>query len=500
MKRLAWQSVLLAAVLLLICVIARARADNLFTSYVYIGPGETDAGEYTVQPLVGNGDGDGSVRFEGIRREGDFLEIMMRPERPGEVSAELKGGDGEPLSLLAYSVNPDKTIYDYSTGGYTGDMVLTVVLTVFFLVESLLMYLAFRRAKGASFYAYSTIFTSGASIFLLLTGVLHLSLTVGHLRDPARYTMLRVYEQVSSSPFLFLRFSSPFILAFSAAMTISNIALLRHERKRLQNVLGILISTVMAAGVIAAFIIFFAPFSGSEREYRAFLTAQNVYSTIYVYFECMLIGAIICGVLAARHVPSGRCDYIVILGCGFRKDGSLPPLLRSRVDRAVSFRKEQEERYGTAPVLVPSGGQGPGEVMEEAEAMRRYLLSQGIPDEAILPEKKSSNTYQNMLLSKKLISRDAPGRGLVRRAGDPGEDGDVPRVVYSTTNYHVFRSGVWASLAGLRAEGIGSRTKWWFWPNAFVRELVGLFVNRWKQEILLLAFLIALFSLLSLTL
>ncbi len=64
----------------------------------------------------------------------------------------------------------------------------------------------------------------------------------------------------------------------------------------------------------------------------------------------------------------------------------------------------------------------------------------------------------------------------------------------------MFRSGVWAALAGLNAEGIGSQTKWWFWPNAFMRETVGLLQNRWKQEILLLVILILFFGALSLSL
>ena len=122
--------------------------------------------------------------------------------------------------------------------------------------------------------------------------------------------------------------------------------------------------------------------------------------------------------------------------------------------------------------------------MAEAEAMRRYLHSQGMPGELIRPEDQSANTYQNMEYSGRII-----------REIDPGG-----KVVFATTNYHVFRSGVWAGLAGLPAEGIGSRTKWWFWPNAFMRETIGLLQNRWKQEILLLIILIAFFGTLSMVL
>ena len=74
------------------------------------------------------------------------------------------------------------------------------------------------------------------------------------------------------------------------------------------------------------------------------------------------------------------------------------------------------------------------------------------------------------------------------------------KAVFATSSYHVFRSGLWAREAGLSAEGIGSRTKWWFWPNAFMRETAGLLLKRWRQEMLLLVLMLAFFDLLCMTL
>ena len=74
------------------------------------------------------------------------------------------------------------------------------------------------------------------------------------------------------------------------------------------------------------------------------------------------------GLRAARHVPAPIQDYILILGCRFRKDGTLPPLLRGRVDKAIEFWKAQVMQ-GREAVLIPSGGQGGDESMPEAEAM-----------------------------------------------------------------------------------------------------------------------------------
>ena len=60
------------------------------------------------------------------------------------------------------------------------------------------------------------------------------------------------------------------------------------------------------------------------------------------------------------------------------------------------------------------------------------------------------------------------------------------KIVFSTTNYHVFRSGLYARRHKMRAVGIGAKTKWYFWPNAAVREFVGLLTeHRGKQTLII---------------
>ena len=52
--------------------------------------------------------------------------------------------------------------------------------------------------------------------------------------------------------------------------------------------------------------------------------------------------------------------------------------------------------------------------------------------------------------------------------------------------YHVFRSGLKARRVKMRALGMGAKTKWYFWPNAAVREFVGLLTqHRVKQGLIL---------------
>ena len=66
------------------------------------------------------------------------------------------------------------------------------------------------------------------------------------------------------------------------------------------------------------------------------------------------------------------------------------------------------------------------------------------------------------------------------------------RIAFSTTNYHVFRSGLKARRVKMRALGMGCRSKWYFWPNAAVREFVGLLTqHRVKQGLILLGLLVS---------
>ena len=50
----------------------------------------------------------------------------------------------------------------------------------------------------------------------------------------------------------------------------------------------------------------------------------------------------------------------------------------------------------------------------------------------------------------------------------------------------VFRSGVIASNQGINCEGIGSKTKWYFYTNALIREFIATLFQEKKKHIALL--------------
>lgn len=478
MKKAAWEIALCAGVLIVFCLVCRFTFLNTYTAYVPVSGAKAENLRQAGVKLASNAPQ--VLRCEVEVHEG-YLCVPVHPDQAGEAFVHLQDENGESLSSLLLRVDRFMTVYDPQTGGFTGDSAVMIAITAFWLLVSLIMLRHFFQAKGSAFYAYSTIYYMGFFLFSLVTGLVMLNVTIAHLAKPFQYSMYSVCSVINSASTRFMLLTMPLVLLFALAMGVSNIALLRHERMWLPNMMGLLLSVALILGEGLGWYLFNRNFMGSEWEWRVRQTLENTAATVFVYCECMLAGSIVCGIKAAKHRPAPDKDFIIILGCWFRKDGTLPPLLRGRADRAIAFWRDQKKKTGKEARFIPSGGQGKDEPMAEGEALRRYLVAQGIPERLILPETQSKNTYQNMDFSK----------AIMRETNPQG------KAVFATTNYHVFRSGVWASLAGLNAEGVGSRTKWWYWPNAFIREVVGLLKKRWKQEILFLILLIAFFGVLS---
>ena len=468
--------------LVLLCVAIRFAFFNSFSLYIPVtpDPGE-NAGQWESRIRIDHPEvlGTGTIVF----RDG-FAQIPIRALSPGETAVTVLTDDETVSFYHVLKVDCFRTVYDLGTGNFTGDTVVVAGIALFWLLVSVIMLWHFFQAKGVAFYDYSTIYYAGFSLFALATGLVMLSVTISRLVHPESYSMYSAYSAVSGASVRYMMLTAPVMLCFAAAMAVSNIALLRHERPRPQNALGLLLSLLLLTGEAVGWYLFTRDGMGSDWQGRLDNALQSTYATLFIYCQCMLTGAMICGIKAARHIPAADKDFIIILGCWFRPDGTLPPLLRSRADRAFSFWNSQREKTGKEARFIPSGGQGGNEPMPEAEAIRNYLLSRGIEDRLILPETRSVNTLQNMVFSKEII-----------RNTDP-----EGKTIFATSSYHVFRSGLWAKQAGLPAEGIGSRTKWWFWPNAFVRETAGLLQKRWKQELLFLLVLVAFFDILSLVL
>ena len=354
------------------------------------------------------------------------------------------------------------------------------ILALYFGAMVFLLLDAFRKQLQYNLYSYNTILYAGFALFALFLFLTHLYAAIQSFLYPDEFRALQMLFTLLHSAKNYMFLTSPFLLLFSLALFVSNVALIRHEGRRFVNVLGMLLALALMGGegIIAVLDVRSA---FSEQHVLARNLTVNLMAAFYLYFECMIVGAITADWIAARYVPEKDKDFLIVLGCGLKKDGTPTPLLKGRLDLALRFDREQQEQDGRKALFVVSGGQGPDECRSEAASMRDYLLSQGIPEERILVEDQSTDTAENMRFSKEKID-------AVNPAG---------KVAFFTTNYHVFRSGLKARRVKMRAVGMGAPTRWYFWPNAAVREFVGLLTEHRGKQALVLALLAAVYAALT---
>ena len=318
-------------------------------------------------------------------------------------------------------------------------------------------------------YSYSIIMNLGLVIFLIINILRQFNLLI---IDWNLVSINELYNNTLNSFSYFAFLILPLIIVLALYSIITNIVLIYKEGFKFQNLLGIIFGICIALGAFASQFIF-------EIIKNINLINSNFYikkfidiglNSVLCYFYCLTLATLYCNVMAARHKPNFDKDYVIILGSKIEEDGTLTPILQARVDKAIEFAREQKEKSNKKIVFVPSGGKGKDEIIAEAEAMKNYLIENGISPEDIIVEDESKNTYQNLKFSKQKIDED-------------NKDG---KIIFSTTNYHVFRSGVIANEEGIDCEGMGSSTKWYFYTNALIREFIAnLFYQRKKHVALI---------------
>ena len=398
-----------------------------------------------------------------------------------EVTVLLHTGEGtsaddyQPYTIPLH-VNQIGTVLQTDNLNFDGYLMIQYAILAGVLLVLLVTGCTFSESVFKARLSHSTVACGGVALFSLF-------LIVISFYDMQWMNTFRNFLWcISDSGFYFSLFTTPFMLLLAGAIALSNIWLMRHEGCRPQNMLGIGLAAAWILGIAAIFwlLLFFNT--------TDMLSMRIAYSIGYVlsFMECLLLSTIVSAFLSTKYKPPHDRDYLIILGCCIRDDGTLTPILRGRADAAIKFEREQFAATGKHAKFVPSGGQGADEVISESEAMKRYLMEQGYPEEQIVMEDKSVNTDQNIKFSRDRIMEDA-GTLEGIKAG------------FATTNYHIFRGYILSKKHGLDAQGISAKTKWYFYPNAFLREFVGLLFDK-KWFIALTVFLILAFYTLGVSL
>lgn len=422
-------------------------------------------------------DSEGKIEITGWEVTDKALTVRMKSVAPGKTFISIVCDERPGLGVFYVHKNGVIT-NNYFFGDCTGCS--TVIIWAAIYLVAILAYLIVKYIllEKKNYYNYDNVLYLGLIIFAfffilaVLSGIYYKNGIHG------------AFTQAMYASLNFVLFTFPLVLITTICVTASNIKLMRKEGITWKNMLGTILGIALGIGAFLPYIIgdFIQRTNVIEVHYyrgigRFFeLFIESTVSSIVAYLECILLGTIITGIKTAKHVPKFNKDFIIIHGCQIRKDGTLTPLLQSRADRAIEFAKLQKERYGRPIVFVPSGGKGTDEVISEAEAIKRYLIEQGIKERDILLEDKSTTTEENFRFSYELIRKY--------------HGSDYFNIAFCTTNYHVFRSGLLGSKLGIRVEGIGSKTKRYYWLNAFVREFIATIVTEKKTHILVSIILI----------
>ena len=189
----------------------------------------------------------------------------------------------------------------------------------------------------------------------------------------------------------------------------------------------------------------------------------------WILLVCYALGAvylIVAGILmgtAAKRADKVNADALIVLGAAVHGD-RVTWVLSNRLDTAAEYLDAHPDT-----ICVVSGGQGDGETVTEASAMRKYLVERkGIYAGRILVEDRATSTLENFAFSKKIIDEQL---------------GENASIAFVTTDFHVFRAGRVARKAGLDAIGLAAPDVWYIRINNFLRECVGITVYALRGDI-----------------
>ena len=123
-------------------------------------------------------------------------------------------------------------------------------------------------------------------------------------------------------------------------------------------------------------------------------------------------------------------DVILVLGAA-EYHGRPSPVLRARLDHALALY-----RRGIATRIMTTGGAGGDPVFTESTVGRSYLISRGVPSEAIIVETEGESTVHSVALAGEILRRMGLGS-----------------VVVVSDGYHIYRVKRMLESDGLRVYG-----------------------------------------------
>lgn len=123
-------------------------------------------------------------------------------------------------------------------------------------------------------------------------------------------------------------------------------------------------------------------------------------------------------------------DIILVLGAAEYR-GRPSPVLKARLDHALELYQRR-----LAPRILTTGGAGGDPIFTEGGVGRSYLMSQGVPSEAIVAETEAESTVESTAMAGEIMHR----MGL-------------RSVIVVSDGYHIYRVKKMLQFRGLKVYG-----------------------------------------------
>ena len=185
--------------------------------------------------------------------------------------------------------------------------------------------------------------------------------------------------------------------------------------------------------------------------------SKKVHITIVMFSLVPLIFALSLGIYGNRGYVDYTEDVVIVLGAGINGENVSRPLAH-RLNVAADYWFANPDSK-----IIVTGGLGNRAMITEAEAMARFLIRRGVPEDAILLENQSTSTYENLVFAKEILAEDFP---------------DGFRAVLVSNDFHIYRAVRTARQVGLEVTPLGAYTDWYTWPVNYLRETLAV-INFW---------------------
>lgn len=311
---------------------------------------------------------------------------------------------------------------------------------------------------------------------LIFWGIFYYSFS----RDRSRYRncYLLCFALLSTIPFVFnisgehvsevvtvtFAFTLIALMVVPFFLIYNGVIMIKKEGKCAAHLLSLALGIAVLAGeVLTTYnVVIYSMIYGLEamdvyRRSDIFLITSIIIMTV-VYGSISFLIFMIYSLFLMIIPRSKDFDYVIIHGAGLINGDKVSKLLQERIDKAIFVYKKDP----SPTILIPSGGKGSDEKISEAEAMKKYLVGQGIPESDIILEDQSATTFENLRFSKAII--------------DSREGRKYTALV--TSNYHVYRALRYCRKAGLKCKGIGSHVAFYYWPCALIREFIAIHTEK----------------------